>query len=70
MQVICEKKECLYCSTSGLCTKDFVFLRPFAGCSEWYNKQGQPYVEQISKALKKEFEKYNKTKETEDNIVE
>ena len=70
MMVICEKKECSFCSENMICQKDFIFMRQFAGCSEWYNKQGQPYIEQISEAIRKEFEKYNKTKETEGNIIE
>ena len=60
MQVVCEKKECTFCSTNGFCQKDFVFIRPFGVCAEWYNKQGQPFVEQMSEALRKEFEAYDK----------
>ena len=69
MQVICDKKECSFCSDNGFCTKEFVVIRPFGVCSEWYNNNGQPFVEQLSVALEREFKEYDNNRNNSSNTV-
>lgn len=70
MQVICDKKECSFCSDNGFCTKEFVVIRPFAVCSEWYNKNGQPFIEQLSVALEREFKEYDNNRNNSSDTVD
>ena len=59
MTVVCNRTDCSFCSKNGLCTKDILIIRQQGLCSEWYNRDGIPYAQQMSTWLDKEFEQYN-----------